>query len=143
MAKIKSRYVAKYAHVGKVTDVKAALDKLGELRLKRATSALNPTRYKKYERAIVYETRKIGDLIREYGLWSFINVPPPRMIHHEEIHESTKALGEAVLTHAHIDRNKNIVFTKEKRSLIGKEIIPTALNPTSWRWRMKVPIRNK
>ncbi len=94
------------------------------------------------EKAVIHETRKLGKLVGKraaYELIPLIELPPAKTAHHEEV---TTAGLASMLTHAHVDRKGNIVFTRESK-YAGREIIPKALKPTTWRWRMKVPLRVK
>lgn len=142
MAKLKRSYVAPYGNLP--AEVRLRVDfinKLRGMRLKSAATMGLATRgipARALEKTIIHETGKLGELIRRKELAQFIELPSPKTAHHEEI--TTTGLA-STLTHAHVDRKGNIVFTKEARELVGKEIIPRALKPGTWRWRMKVPIR--
>ena len=142
MAKLKRRYVAPYGNLPH--DVRLRIDfinRLRGMRLKSAATmglATRGIKARALEKTIVHETGKLGELIRRQELTQFIELPSPKTAHHEEI--TTTGLA-GTLTHAHVDRKGNIIFTKESPGLVGKEIIPKALKPGTWRWRMKVPIR--
>lgn len=140
MAKLKICYVVPYNRLPQ--DVRLELDELDRMRTGRIKGALGLKTgglrlpLKVHEHVVQLQTRNIGELSRRKELMQFIDLPAPKTPHHEEI--TTRGLAQW-LTHVHVDRNKNLVFTREAPKYKGKEIIPRALKPATWRFRMKVP----
>jgi hypothetical protein len=103
------------------------------------------------ERIIVHETKRLGELLRSRYSVRPIYAPayhtehPLRLEIESRVelkHPLTEPVEPGEASHFHIDRNKNLVFTSELEHA-GSEIVPKALRPSTWRWRMKVPLHTK
>ncbi len=61
------------------------------------------------------------------------------LVQSKKMAKTVEAMARGGFTHAHMDGKGNLVFTRDAKR-IGKVIVPKVLKPTTWRWRMKVPI---